>query len=102
MNWVLDHILELTVVIILILVGFMNLQSRKITRLETKISELQDEVQKASNIAYRDCQIWMSRERLIQRVNGCYEGMELLCVDKAKNIKECEEILTPYCRNLGE
>lgn len=73
--------------------------SQELKTANNKISQLRVELDETSEIAYRDCQVWQQRSKMLNEINGCYKGMEILC-GKTNKPATCMDKFNEACQEI--
>ena len=86
----------------MIYLGFViSSKQDEINQLKLQIKDQNEEIQTQVSEAYQDCQRFMIIDKRIQRINGCYSILELLCSETNKP-KTCLEAFAPRCGEIGD
>jgi len=83
--------------ICLTLAYIMELQLR-IAVLQKHNADIYTQIDSATATAMEDCRIRIDRQKLMSRIDGCFEGIELLCTGSSN----CLNKLGVVCRELKE
>ena len=90
----------LTTIFVLLMIH-SGCQRNEIKSLKAQLETAKQDVQDAEDSAYQDCQRFMSSNQRIQRINGCYAILELMCSETKKPVT-CMDMLLPRCGEIGD